>query len=198
MARTRAFLYNARAKEGMKGMRMTRFAIAAAFLALAVTPVAADVSIKAFYGEWVGTAVSETEQSVTFALTVRDIGVAIKPVEGGGFALTWSTVQRQKGDPNAPTEELKSTTVAFVPAGAPNLWRAAEQVDPINGGTLYWAALDGQTLTVNGLAVDERGRAEIQIYRRTLTVQGMELEFVRIVGGEIVRSAKGKLTKFSG
>ena len=181
-----------------KGIEMTRFAIAcAALLALAATPASADVSIKAFYGEWVGTAISETEQSATFPLTVRDIGVTVKAIEGGGFALTWSTVQRQKGDPSAPTEELKATTVAFMPAGASNLWRAAEQADPINGGTLYWAALRGNTLTVNALAVDERGLAEIQIYKRTLTVNGMELEFVRIVDGDIVRRASGKLTKFS-
>ena len=186
-------------RRDFRGFHMMRFAIACAalFAVAAISPAQAEVTIKAFYGEWVGTAVSETEASVTFALTVRDIGVTVKPTDGGGFALTWSTVQRQKGDPNKPTEELKSTTVEFIPAGAANLWRAKDPADPVNGGTLYWADLEGQTLTVNGFAVDDRGRAEIQVYKRTLTLNGMELDFVRVVDGQVVRRASGKLTKFS-
>lgn len=171
-----------------------RKVLAAALLLAAAPAWAADLPISAFFGEWSGSALSESSISVNFTLTPRDIGVVVRPA-GEGFALTWSTVQRQKGDPNNPEEELKSTTVEFQPVRA-GVWRAAGAQDPAASGEPYlWAHVDGQTLVVNGLRIDPDGRHELQVYRRTLSGSGMALQFTRLVEGEPVRTAEGRLVK---
>ncbi len=156
------------------------------------------VNLPAFYGEWVGTAVSESEISVHFQLTVRDIGVDVRPLENGAFELTWSTVQRQKGDPDAPTEVLKSTTLVFEPAdGRTDQWWAKETGSLKDGNSVAWARLEKNALVVNSFAVNSDGSSELQTYSRALTGLGMELKFTRVLDGELVRSAEGKLTKFA-
>jgi hypothetical protein len=169
----------------------------ATVLFLAAAPAqAADLPIAAFFGEWRGSAISESQVSVNFSLTPRDIGVAVRPA-GEGFALTWNTVQRQKGDPRNPEEELKSTTAEFQPV-RPGVWRAGAAQDPVASGQPYlWAHVDEQTLVVNGLQVGPDGGHELQIYRRTLSGGGMALEFSRIVDGQPVRTAKGQLIKIA-
>ena len=51
------------------------------------------VSISAFYGQWSGSGVSESNVSLYFRLTSRDLDVTIAP-EGNGFVVNWTTVQR--------------------------------------------------------------------------------------------------------
>ena len=169
----------------------------AAFLVLASAPAqAADLPIAAFFGDWRGNAISESQVSVNFSLTPRDIGVAVRPA-GQGFALTWNTVQRQKGDPANPQEELKGVTVEFQPV-RPGVWRAGPAQDPVDAGQPYlWAHMDEQTLVVTGLQVRPDGGHELQIYRRTLSGGGMALEFSRSVDGQPVRTAKGRLVKIA-
>ncbi len=170
-------------------------------MALLTVPAARaqqDVSLPAFYGKWVGSAVSESEISVHFQLSVRDIGVEVKPLDGGAFELTWSTVQRQKGDPNAPTEVLKSTTLVFEPApGRDDQWWAKDTGNLKDGKSVAWARIEKNALVVNSFAVNEDGSSELQTYQRALTGLGMELKFTRVIDGELVRTAEGKLTKFS-
>ena len=86
------------------------------------------------------TALSETDED--FPSTKRDIAVTMAPTDLGGFTLSWSTLQRQKGDPKAPLEVLKSTTVEFVPSVEDNQWRAKAEADPYTGGIIYFARLD--------------------------------------------------------
>ncbi|WP_417517729.1 hypothetical protein [Minwuia sp.] len=157
-----------------------------------------DVSISAFYGVWRGNALSESNISTHFRVTARDLDVEIRPVEPGGFMINWATVLRQKGDPNAPAEVLKEARVTFLPdATRQKVWRAADQGDPMGENGFNWARLEGQTLTIYGIGVAEDGSAELQIYRRTLTDLGMQLDFTRTVDSEPVRSARGKLIKFA-
>ena len=155
---------------------------------------AQNVDIAAFYGTWEGNAISESEISVHFQLTNRDIGVQMRPV-ANGFSLTWNTVQRQRGDPANPREELKETSLQFRQA-RPGLWESTSNRDPLGSGEPYaWAVLDRQTLAVHLLQIAADGRPELQIYRRTLSGAFMELEFNRIVDGRQVRNAKGRLVK---
>lgn len=168
--------------------------LAAVLLSMTAPAWAADLPVSAFFGQWQGSALSESQISVNFSLTPRDIGVEVRP-SGQGFALTWNTVQRQKGDPRNPEEELKSTTIDFQPVRA-GVWRAGAAQDPVQSGQPYlWAHVDGQTLVVNGLQVAPHGGHELQVYRRTLSGSGMALEFVRIVDGQPVRTARGNLIK---
>ncbi|MDF1720324.1 MAG: hypothetical protein P1U65_06605 [Minwuia sp.] len=166
-------------------------------LVLATAPATAkDLSIKAFFGLWKGSAVSESEISSQFRVTARDLDVEIRPYAVGGFTLRWATVLRQEGNPNAPSETLKQAVVEFIPeAGRTNVWRDTRQVDPVSGEAYYWARVEDQTLTVYSLGVSETGRADLQIYRRTLSALGMKLDFSRTVDGAEVRSARGQLVK---
>jgi hypothetical protein len=156
---------------------------------------AADLGIAAFQGVWRGNAVSESEISANFQLTSRDIDVTVRTDTGGGFAIVWNTVQRQKGDPNNPREELKSTEMQFTPA-RPGVWRAAANGDPLDSAAPFaWAFVKDRTLHIVRLQIYADGRHETQIYRRTLSGTGMTLEFVRNVDGEQVRWVSGRLIK---
>jgi len=171
---------------------------AAVLVPLVVTSpaVAKDLTVKAFHGLWKGSAVSESEVSSHFRVTARDLDVEIRPFAVGGFSLRWSTVLRQAGDPNAPKEELKQAVVEFIPDPTrTGVWREDRQADPMSGEALHWARISEQTLTVYSLGVREDGKADLQVYDRTLSALGMKLRFTRLVDGEQVRSASGQLVK---
>lgn len=171
-----------------------------AFLCMAVLTAgpafAADVNIAAFFGHWKGSALSESEISIHFQLTQRDIDVQVGPAGNEGFQITWATVQRQKGDPNMPEEVLKQTTVNFMPSGRPSVW-VGKAGDPLATGEISWARIAERTLTVYNMGIRDDGAYDMQIYKRTLTGSGMELEFTRTIDGGVTRTAKGRLIKFS-
>lgn len=172
---------------------------AAAVLLVGSSANAADLSIRAFYGTFSGGAVAENADSVYFATTARDSDVVIKP-DGKGFSLTWTSVIRRGGVPGAPNVRRKSTTKRFVPAKRPGLWRVAAgavPADPIDGGELGWARIDGSSLIIYLMVIDENGAYQIQRYERALSGQGMALTFTRLRDGEQVRTAKGRLVKIA-
>jgi len=170
-------------------------AMAALLLFLAALPARAqNIDIAAFFGTWEGSALSESAISVYFELTNRDIGVQVRPT-ADGFSLGWMTVQRQKGNPSDPKEELKQTSIDFRRL-RDGVWAGSANADPLASGAPYaWARIDRQTLVVNVLQITEDGRPELQVYRRTLTGGFMELEFSRLMDGREVRTAKGRLVK---
>lgn len=162
-----------------------------------VTPIivsAKDLSISAFKGDWRGNAISESNVSVNFPITSRDIDVSIKPSENGDFSITWRTLMRQKGVPNSPTESLKETTVAFIKTDRPNVWKDSNGGNVYVGDNISWARVEKQTLTVYIMAISETGEYDMQVYKRTLNGVNMELDFKAIRDGVIRRTAKGRLT----
>ena len=152
------------------------------------------VDIAAFFGQWSGTGVSESAISLYFRLTTRDLDVEVRAA-GAGFELSWTTVQRQSGDPTNPTPVRKATVIRFAPSGRPNVWRAVDSSDPLLDERYAWARIKGQTLTVHTLVIGEDGGYDMQVYDRTLTPFGMELEFVAFRDGEERRNASGRLVK---
>jgi hypothetical protein len=104
-------------------------------------------------------------------------------------------LQRQKGNPKAPLEVTKATTVEFVPAPAQNQWRAKADSDPYSGGIIYWARLDGTGLVISSFTIGEGGKPEFQTYRRRVEGKEMRLEFSNVVDGKFVRTVKGNLRK---
>ncbi|HAH09554.1 MAG TPA: hypothetical protein DCL54_06500 [Alphaproteobacteria bacterium] len=173
-------------------------AIALVTPALAASPAAKHskpLDIRAFYGEWQGAAEARSEADEDFSTTNRDIAVSMKPTDLGGFVLSWSTLQRQKGDPQAPTEVLKSTAVEFIPTAEANRWQAKTKANVYEGGILYWARLDADTLTISTFTIGKDGKPELQTYRRKVTANKMRLEFSNIKDGEVVRVVSGNLTK---
>ena len=173
---------------------LARLLVIVAVLSFPFGAAAANLAIKAFAGKWQGSAVSESDISVHFRLTSRDIDVEIKP-SADGFDITWNTVQRQSGDPGNPKERLKSTSLSFRETG-PNLWAWTGNADPLTSDAPYvWATVRERTLIISSLRIYADGRHELQIYRRTLSGTGMTLEFERLVDGQNVRRASGRLVK---
>jgi hypothetical protein len=169
--------------------------VAAPAASAAATAKVPPLTIDPYYGDWQGTAIAESETDEDFPTSKRDIAVSINKTDLGGFLLSWSTLQRQKGNPKAPLEVLKSTTVEFVPALAPNTWRAKADTDPYTGGILYWARLDGRGLVVSSFTINTDGRPEYQTYTRRVIGKQMRLEFSNVNDGKFVRTVKGSLRK---
>ncbi len=156
---------------------------------------AADISLKAFEGLWEGTAVSETDISASFPVTVRDLDVEIRNNPDGSFRLVWRTVQRQKGDPNNPKEIMKETERLFVPKVPGKVWHMSPADNPYDGGVISWAALKGQTLSVYSMTLRDSGGYDMLIYNRSLTGLNMKLDFKALRNGEVRRTASGTLIK---
>lgn len=182
-------------------MTLVRMLAGLAAFVLFAAPVAAapakvaPLTIETYYGDWQGTATAMSETDEDFPTSKRDIAVSVSKTNIGGFLLSWSTLQRQKGNPKAPLEVLKSTTVEFVPALAPNSWRAKADTDPYTGGILYWARLDGRGLVVSSFTINVDGRPEYQTYVRRVAGNDMRLEFSNVNDGKFVRTVKGNLRK---
>ncbi|MCE9523045.1 MAG: hypothetical protein K8S25_11525, partial [Alphaproteobacteria bacterium] len=118
----------------------------------------APLVLDPYVGDWQGSATALSETDEDFPTSKRDIAVSIAKTNLSGFLLSWSTLQRQKGNPKAPLEVSKSTTVEFVPAPTPNQWRAKADADPYSGGILYWARLDGSGLVVSSFTINPEGQ----------------------------------------
>ena len=166
-----------------------------AFVGLAATPaLAADnLPISAFFGEFQGSGVSETTDSIYFAVTQRDMDVSIRP-EGDGFTVKWVTVTRQSGDPNNPNVKRKERSLTFKASSLPGIFKGVDKVDPMTGD-YYWARISGNSLFVYVMTVAEDGKFQVQVYERTLSGTGMQLRFTRIRDGEPVRTVDAKLVK---
>ncbi|MBE7638185.1 hypothetical protein GUA87_15105 [Sneathiella sp. P13V-1] len=179
-------------------MRITGLLATLLISMMAATQVAAkDLSIKAFSGLWEGNAVSQSNTSVNFPITSRDLDVHIKPESDTRFVITWRTLQRQKGDPNQPKTEVKETTRTYQKEADGSIWREVGGGDPFAGGALSWASLDGQALTIYSMAVRKKGGYDMLVYKRTLTGLNMKLDFKAIRDGNLRRTAGGTLIKTS-
>ncbi|NQV80724.1 MAG: hypothetical protein HQ495_09225 [Alphaproteobacteria bacterium] len=178
----------------MTRMRIALVAVTVTALLASAAWAQTTVNIAAFYGKWSGSAISESNISVNFQLTARDMDVELRPA-GAGFTVIWTTVLRQRGNPNAPTAERRSTELSFEPTSRPNVWRAVGSNDPLVDERFAWARLTKQTLTIHTLVIRDDGGYDMQIYDRALKPTGMELEFTAFRDGEERRTAKGRLVK---
>jgi hypothetical protein len=155
---------------------------------------AADLPVSAFYGTFSGGGVAENEDSLYFAVTARDFDVIIKP-SPNGFVVTWTSVIRKGGTPDKPKVRRKSTTRRFVATARPGIWRGENSGDPLTGGEMSWARIEGQSLIIYQMVLDDQGAYQLQRYARKLTSVGMELTFTRLKDGERVRVVKGRGVK---
>ena len=171
-----------------------RWIVLLLWLLPAAEVAAQNRTIDSFVGQWQGSGISKTSESLYFGETVRDFDVDIRR-QGAGFAIKWTTVLRQGGDPDKPDVRRRSAEKSFQPSANGRYFVASSLPDPLSGQDYAWARLEGATLTVYILTVDEGGLFNMQIYERTLLAPGMVLKFTRVRGSEPTRTVEGRLVK---
>jgi hypothetical protein len=167
-------------------------------LAIHLAPAAAAAQgIEPFVGRFTGgsTQLSGTDEAK------RDLTVEVSK-DGQGFLLTWKTVIHKA---SGKDEEQPADKVRFVPTKRANIYSAASRqdmfgkqvpIDPISGkDPYYWARISGKTLSVYNIIINDDGGYEMQVYHRTLTDDGMKVEFQRIRDGAPQRTVTGLLKR---
>lgn len=169
-------------------------------LLLLVFPARADgqdLTIKDFYGAYVGDAMIEG------TMQFRDIIVNIEPIRNG-FSIYTSTVIRT--GPKRATSDVKwrAETQSFAQTDVPHVYEPmirksmfSKKRDPnlMAGDTLAWASIRGHTLGVYAMNVLEDGHYELRVFERTLTDLGLDMSFIRYNDGVPVRELKGSLAR---
>ncbi|WP_171207539.1 MULTISPECIES: hypothetical protein [unclassified Ruegeria] len=163
-------------------------------LFLAVAAKASDIT--PFVGNYVGSA---NVVSIDGEETPRDMSVSIHELKQG-FNVSWTTTT-YKPDGRVKDEKY---SIDFLPSGRGDLFSAAMKrnvfghevpLDPMKGEPFVWGRIDGPTLTVFSLFIDESGGYELQQFDRTLADGGLELSFSRFRNGEKSRSVETFLRK---
>jgi len=169
-------------------------------LAILLWPgAAAAEAIDLFVGKFAGGSVQISGRDEA----KRDLTVEIaKSPDGKGFLVTWKTVIHKS---SGKDEEQPADKVRFVPTKRDNIYSAASRqdmfgkqvpIDPISGkDPYYWARIQGKTLSVYNIIINDDGGYEMQVYHRTLTDEGMRVEFQRIRDGQPQRSVSGVLKR---
>lgn len=147
-----------------------------------------------FFGDWIGAASASSTDPDAANEGMRDIGIEISAHDGDGFTIHWSMAGRSARDPQGRESRLRDTTISFKPQ-AGNIYHMDPDADVAAGETHYIARLEGNSLTITAFATQEDGKTELQTWRRTLTPDGMTLDFTRVVDGELVRKAQGSLVR---
>jgi hypothetical protein len=159
-----------------------------------------DLTIQSFFGEYVGRTLMPMGEARN-----RDLRVAIRPFGAFGFTVEWRTTLHK----SATQPEIKAQVIDFEPTQRPNVYAAAvargdgtaggpAPKGPVDGVPYAWARIAGSTLTVNLLTIADNGDYVVQTYDRTLTPDGMRLDFMRVKNGQIERQIKATLKRVAG
>ncbi|MFC3616355.1 hypothetical protein ACFORG_21640 [Lutimaribacter marinistellae] len=147
--------------------------------------------IEPFVGSYVGSAELRDADGT---VTPRDMSVDIAALDDG-FTVSWTTTT-YKTDGRVKEQAY---SLAFLPSAREGVFSAAMkrnvfghavQLDPMKGEPFVWGRIDGETLTVYSLFIDDDGGYELQQYDRTLADGGLNLSFTRIRNGEEARSVE--------
>src|SRR5262245_1458095 len=131
---------------------------------LARSEAAMPPSFEKFYGDWAGTALSDTGGEIA----PRDIQAKIAP-KGNGFSISWVLVVHKP----AGKEKRSQVTITFQPSKRPNIYSSAMSVDvfgnatpldPMRGDPYVWARVEGATLMIYALVITEGGGWEMHAY----------------------------------
>lgn len=172
------------------------FAIGLSMAAGAPAP-AAEPEFKPFFGTYIGKSISHIGEGA--GLSRRDLTVVIK-AKGKGFIVDWTTIiykdlgKTKRGHfviDFKPTERKG----IYVGGTQKNLFGAMVPANPVAGQPYFWARIRGNILEVFGLHVNDAGNYEMQVYRRTLTANGMTVKFERLRDGKAQKTITGVLTK---
>ena len=169
-------------------------ALLAALLAAGGAWAQDALSLEAFFGRWEGSAIGKSVAASAPGYRARDLDVTISET-ADGFEISWVTVIRGQDDDADAAAERRATSARFVAAGGAT-WQAEATEAPPAGLSRSWARLEGSSLKVYVLEIDETGIYEIAQYERTITPAGvMDLKFTRIRDGRTVRQVTGSLLR---
>lgn len=141
-------------------------------------------SIQAFLGSWTNAdATSSGDELAPNALSVE------VEAEADGFHLSWRDLGKS-GSGGLGSEDIEAR---FVPANRPGVYEyqpsssslltrmfaSPATGNPLQGETLIWARIDGPTLAVYSMKIDDKGGFDLDHYSWTRTDAGLVLTFVK-------------------
>ena len=160
-----------------------------AWAASAITP---------FVGVYVGQA--QVYDATGAMIGERDLEVVIEELGRGRFRVTWTNVSLVDGRRDVPGVKRRIGQATFVPGDQPqvyiqemrgSLFETSRRMDFLGGDPMSWASVEDQRLGIHSIALSGEGLLEVQSYVRTLTEDGMELEFQRVYAGQVERRIVG-------
>jgi len=149
--------------------------------------------------EFVGTYIGEADFVYEGQIKRRDMSTTIEKTKEG-FTVSWTSVS-YKGDGE---KKAKSYSIEFIPSDRDNIFKSAMSknlfgqdtpLDPLKGEPFVWARLEGDTLTVFSLFINEAGEYEVQEFHRSLVEEGVELVFLRIHNGGAEKEIRTTLVR---
>jgi hypothetical protein len=160
-----------------------------------------------FYGDWQGEELTVEDGSNGLEVTAEDLGVRIES-DGSGFRMHWRALSRERAGGALTRREVEAR---FEPAGRPGvfafdpgqsslllrLFGNPSTNNPLEGEPLLWARLDGETLSVYGLAINAEGGFDLYQHVRTLTGEGMTARHIHRTEREAV-TLDGRLVRAGG
>lgn len=158
--------------------------------------------LEPFYGTYVG--VAESTDQGSDKVSQRDMDIVIEPYQKDGVLITWINVTRVDGRRDVPGVTRRVQNALFKPAKdrdmynevqASNPFGEREEMVPMRGDPVRWAAVDGKTLHVYSFVVLEDGRYELQINDRILTEDGLDIAYQRIVDDAVLRRIVGRTVR---
>jgi hypothetical protein len=175
---------------------------------LLVSPASGQEALPAsFHGDWQGEELTVQDGSTGLEVTAEDLSVRIAP-DDSGFRMSWTTLSREESGGPLTRQEVEAR---FEPADRPGVFVFdSEQSslllrlfgdpathNPLEGEPLLWARLDGDTLSVYGLAINTDGSFDLYQHVRTLTGEGMTARHTHRTEQEAV-ILEGRLARAGG
>lgn len=176
-------------------MRTLRICATAAVIALCAPALLLAAPIERFVGSYSG----EADVILEGEADLRDLNTTITSTDDG-FSVTWSSgVEKIDG-----RQTNKTYTIEFLPSDRSDIYGSAMKtnvfgknvpLDPLKGEPFVWARLEGDTLSLFSLFINEAGDHTIQEYHRTLAEGGLNLRFVKVDSGEPLQELRGFLKR---
>lgn len=166
-----------------------------AFLLLTLPIMALAADIEEFFGSYEGNATVE----INGEELRRDLSTTISPTKTG-FRLQWTSATYK---PDGRLKE-KTYSIDFVPSQRDGIFSSAMQrnvfgkpvpLNPLEGEPFVWARIEGDSLSVFSLFINEVGEYEMQEFHRRLADGGLDLVFKRVHQGETEREIKAFLKR---
>jgi hypothetical protein len=190
-------------REGKRGMTW-RQALAAMVVLTAPWTARADAEIENFLGEWRGVEVSVDSAEPAPKLAPADLDMAITE-ENGGFRVRALGLGREPDGSLVP-RQIEAT---FAPSDTPGvfafdpgtegllsrLFADPSEGNPLEGDTLLWARVAGDTLHLYSLAIDPKGGYALGQSIGELTADGMVTRYELRLENDRIVTVEGRLER---